>query len=171
MTPITSSSSSSSDLVRSGLRYAVFAIFLLYCILPATWILAAMAKDNSQIFTTFGLWFAYPIHLFENIAGLFAYRDGIFVQWFGNSLIYAVSISVASTMTCALGGYAFAKYDFPGKKFLFNFIIATVTVPSTALVLPLFLMLNKLGLLNTMWGVILPSLVNPFGLYLMPIFW
>ena len=165
-TPITSSSSN-----LPGLRYAVFAIFLLYCILPATWILAAMTKDNSQIFTTFGLWFAYPIHLLENVAGLFAYRDGIFIQWFGNSLVYAVSISIATTLICALGGYAFAKYDFPGKKFLFNLIIATVTVPSTALVLPLFLMLNKLGLLNTMWGVILPSLVNPFGLYLMRIFW
>ena len=163
--------SSSGNLVRDGFRYAVFAIFFLYCILPATWILAAMTKDNSQIYATFGLWFAYPIHLFENIAGLFAYRDGIFVQWFGNSLIYAVSISIATTLICALGGYAFAKYDFPGKKLLFNLIIATVTVPSTALVLPLFLMLNKLGLLNTMWGVILPSLVNPFGLYLMRIFW
>jgi multiple sugar transport system permease protein len=163
--------SASSNLVRGGLRYAIFAIFFLYCILPATWILAAMTKDNSQIFTTFGLWFAYPIHLFENIAGLFAYRDGIFLQWFGNSLVYAVSISIATTLICALGGYAFAKYDFPGKKLLFNLIIATVTVPSTALVLPLFLMLNKLGLLNTMWGVILPSLVNPFGLYLMRIFW
>ena len=165
-TPITSSRSN-----LPGLRYAVFAIFLLYCILPATLILAAMTKDNSQIFTTFGLWFAYPIHLLENVAGLFAYRDGIFIQWFGNSLVYAVSISIATTLICALGGYAFAKYDFPGKKFLFNLIIATVTVPSTALVLPLFLMLNKLGLLNTMWGVILPSLVNPFGLYLMRIFW
>jgi multiple sugar transport system permease protein len=163
--------SSNNDSVRNGLRYAVFALFFLYCILPATWILAAMTKDNSQIFTTFGLWFAYPIHLFENIGGLFAYRDGIFLQWFENSLIYAVSISMASTLICALGGYAFAKYDFPGKKLLFNSIIATVTVPSTALVLPLFLMLNKLGLLNTMWGVILPSLVNPFGLYLMRIFW
>jgi multiple sugar transport system permease protein len=163
--------SSSNDLVRNGLRYAVFAIFFFYCILPATWILAAMTKDNSQIFTTFGLWFAYPIHLFENVAGLFEYRDGIFVQWFRNSLVYALSISFASTLICALGGYAFAKYDFPGKKVLFNLIIATVTVPSTALVLPLFLMLNKLGLLNTMWGVILPSLVNVFGLYLMRIFW
>lgn len=163
--------SSGHGLARSGLRYAVFAIFFLYCILPATWILAAMTKDNSQIFTTFGLWFAYPIHLFENFAGLIEYRDGIFLQWFGNSLVYAVSISIATTLICALGGYAFAKYDFPGRKFLFNFIIATVTVPSTALVLPLFLMLNKLGLLNTMWGVILPSLVNPFGLYLMRIFW
>jgi multiple sugar transport system permease protein len=130
-----------------------------------------MTKDNSQIFTTFGLWFAYPIHLLENVAGLFEYRHGIFVQWFGNSLVYALSISIATTLICALGGYAFAKYDFPAKKFLFNLIIATVTVPSTALVLPLFLMLNRLGLLNTMWGVILPSLVNPFGLYLMRIFW
>jgi len=169
--PFAPMTSSSKPSVGSGLRYAVFGIFFLYCILPATWILAAMTKDNSQIFTTFGLWFAYPIHLFENIAGLFAYRDGIFVQWFGNSLVYAVSISAATTMICALGGYAFAKYDFPGKKILFNLIIATVTVPSTALVLPLFLMLNKLGLLNTMWGVILPSLINPFGLYLMRIFW
>jgi multiple sugar transport system permease protein len=158
-------------LVRNGFRYAIFAIFFLYCILPATWILAAMTKDNSQIFTTFGLWFAFPTHLSENIAGLFAYRDGIFLQWFRNSLIYALTISLASTMICALGGYAFAKYDFPAKKILFNVIIATVTVPSTALVLPLFLMLNKLGLLNTMWGVILPSLVNVFGLYLMRIFW
>ena len=163
--------SSSNDLVRNGFRYAIFAIFFLYCILPATWILAAMTKDNSQIFTTFGLWFAFPTHLSENIAGLFAYRDGIFLQWCRNSLIYALTISLASTMICALGGYAFAKYDFPAKKILFNVIIATVTVPSTALVLPLFLMLNKLGLLNTMWGVILPSLVNVFGLYLMRIFW
>jgi len=152
-------------------RYLVFALFFLYCILPATWIAAAMTKNNSQIFTTFGLWFAYPTHFIENLMGLFAYRDGIFVQWFGNSLLYAASISISTTLVCAFGGYAFSKYDFPGKKLLFNFIIATITVPSTALVLPLFLMLNKLGLLNTMWGVILPSLVNPFGLYLMRVFW
>src|SRR5215472_3091058 len=162
---------SSTISMHRGLRYAVFAFFILYCILPAVWILAAMSKDNGQIFTTFGLWFAYPPHLFENVVGLFAYRDGIFVQWFVNSLIYAGSISLSTTLICAFGGYAFSKYDFPGKTFLFNFILGTIMVPSTALVLPLFLMLNKLGLVNTIWGVILPSLVNPFGLYLMRVFW
>jgi multiple sugar transport system permease protein len=70
-----------------------------------------------------------------------------------------------------MGGYAFSKYQFPAKQFLFNFILGTIMVPSTALVLPLFLMLNKVGLVNNMWGVILPSLVNPFGLYLMKTFW
>jgi multiple sugar transport system permease protein len=162
---------SNNKFVGAGFRYAAFAIFFLYCLLPALWLLAAMTKDNGQIFTTFGLWFALPMHLVENFQGLFAYRHGIFIQWFGNSLVYATSISIFTTLVCALGGYSFAKYDFPAKKVLFNFIIATVTVPSTALVLPLFLMLNNLGMLNTMWGVILPSLVNPFGLYLMRIFW
>src|SRR6266481_6108241 len=153
------------------LRYIVLTIFLIYCILPAIWILAAITKDSGQIFTTFGFWFANPPHFFENVADLFAFRDGIFVRWFGNSLLYAGSISVGSTLICALGGYAFAKYDFPGKHFLFNFILGAIMVPSTALVLPLFLMLYRLGLVNSIWGVILPSLVNPFGLYLMRVFW
>jgi multiple sugar transport system permease protein len=153
------------------LRNVVLAAFLLYCLLPATWIIAAITKDTGQIFTTFGLWFASPPHFFENLAGLFTYQEGIFLRWFGNSLLYAGSVTLGSTLICAMGGYAFSKYDFPGKKFLFNFILGTIMVPSTALVLPLFLMLNKVGLVNTMWGVILPSLVNPFGLYLMKTFW
>jgi multiple sugar transport system permease protein len=152
-------------------RQVVLAIFLIYCLLPAAWIITAMTKDNGQIFSTFGWWFAYPFHFLENLSGLVTYQDGIFVRWFGNSLLYAASISLGSTMICAFGGYAFSKYDFPGKQFLFNFILATIMVPSTALVLPLFLMLNKIGLVNNMLGVILPSLVNPFGLYLMKVFW
>jgi multiple sugar transport system permease protein len=152
-------------------RHIVLAAFLLYCLLPAAWIISAMTKDNGQIFTTFGLWFSYPFHVFENLSGLVTYQDGIFLRWFSNSLIYAGSISFGSTLICALGGYAFSKYEFQGKTFLFNFILGTIMVPSTALVLPLFLMLNKIGLVNTMWGVILPSLVNPFGLYLMKVFW
>ena len=161
----------SESALSVALRTLVFAMFLLYCLLPAMWIIAAMTKDNGQLFATFGLWFSVPLHLFENIAGLVTYQNGIFVRWFGNSLIYAGSITLGSTMICAMGGYAFSKYDFPGKQFLFNFILGTIMVPSTALVLPLFLMLNKIGLINTMWGVILPSLVNPFGLYLMKTFW
>ncbi len=160
-----------SSRLPGALRNIVLAAFLFYCVLPAMWIIAAMTKDNGQLFSTFGLWFASPVHLFENLAGLFTYQDGIFLRWFGNSLIYAGSITLGSTLICAMGGYAFSKYEFPGKAFLFNFILGTIMVPSTALVLPLFLMLNKVGLVNTMWGVILPSLVNPFGLYLMKTFW
>src|SRR5580704_16771327 len=157
--------------VSSVLRNVILAAFLLYCLLPATWIIAAMTKDNGQIFSTFGLWFSSHLHFFEYLVGLFTYQNGLFLRWFGNSLLYAGSITLGSTVICAMGGYAFSKYDFPAKQFLFNFILGTIMVPSTALVLPLFLLLNKVGLVNTVWGVILPSLVNPFGLYLMKVFW
>src|SRR5262245_35499820 len=109
-----------------ALRYVVLWIFLIYCVMPATWILAAITKDSTQILTTFGFWIAYPPHFFENVAGLLAYRDGIFLRWFGNSLVYAGSISIGTTLICAFGGYAFSKYDFPGKTFLFNFILGTI---------------------------------------------
>ena len=99
--------------VPSALRNLVLAAFLLYCLLPATWIIAAMTKDNGQIFSTFGLWFASPPHFFENLVGLFTYQNGIFLRWFGNSLVYAGSITLGSTLICAMGGYAFSKYDFP----------------------------------------------------------
>jgi len=160
-----------ASLVPGASRNLALFVFLLYCLLPAMWMVTAMTKDMGQLFSTFGLWFASPSHFFENLRELFVYRDGIFLRWFGNSLLYAGSISLGSTLICALGGYAFSKYDFPGKQFFFNFILGTIMVPSTALVLPLFLMLNKIGLVNNVWGVILPSLVNPFGLYLMKVFW
>jgi multiple sugar transport system permease protein len=161
----------SASLLPATSRNLALFVFLLYCILPAMWMVSAMTKDMGQLFATFGLWFATPTHFFENLRELFAYRNGIFVRWFGNSLLYAGTISLGSTIICALGGYAFSKYEFPGKQFFFNFILGTIMVPSTALVLPLFLMLNKVGLVNSVWGVILPSLVNPFGLYLMKVFW
>jgi multiple sugar transport system permease protein len=157
--------------VSNALRNIVLGAFLLYCLVPAVWIITAMSKDIGQLFLTFGLWFASPPHFFENLAGLFASQDGIFLRWFCNSLLYAGSIAFGSTLICAMGGYAFSKYDFPYKQILFNFIIGTIMVPSTALVFPLFLLLIKVGLVNTVWGIILPGLVNPFGLYLMKTFW
>src|SRR5215471_19739958 len=84
-----------------ALRYAVLWIFLIYCVMPATWILAAITKDSTQILTTFGFWIAYPPHFFENVAALLAYRQGIFLLWFGNSLLYASSISIGTTLICA----------------------------------------------------------------------
>jgi multiple sugar transport system permease protein len=157
--------------VSNALRNIVLGAFLLYCLLPALWIVTAMSKNNSQFFLTFGLWFASPPHFFENLIGLFTCQDGIFLRWFGNSLFYAGSISFGSTLICTMGGYAFSKYDFLYKQILFNFILGTIMVPSTALVFPLFLLLIKVGSVNTMWGIILPGLVNPFGLYLMKTFW
>ena len=70
----------------------------------------------------------------------------------------------------AAAGYALAKFSFRGKEAVFNAVLGGVLVPATALALPLYLMFSSAGLANTYWAVLLPSLVNPFGVYLLRIY-
>ena len=149
----------------------VLGLFAIYCLLPLWWVFVNMFKDNPQLFSSFGLWFSSPSHLLENLNTLFTREDGIFWTWLRNSFIYAGFTAVLTTIICALGGYGFSKYNFAGKGPLFALILGTIMVPSTALVLPIFLLMQKLELINTIWAVILPSIINPFGLYLMRVFW
>ena len=72
-----------------------------------------------------------------------------------------------ATLLALLGGYGLAKFDFPGKRAVFAVVIGAVAVPGTALAVPTFLMFANMGLTNTPWSVIIPSLISPFGLYLM----
>lgn len=72
-----------------------------------------------------------------------------------------------ATCLAIIGGYALAKFDFPGKRAVFAIVIGAIAVPGTALAVPTFLMFSRMGLTNTPWSVIIPSLISPFGLYLM----
>jgi multiple sugar transport system permease protein len=155
----------------SAVQWLLLLVFTIYCLLPLWWVITTMFKDNGQLFSTFGLWFSAPSHLLENINTLFTRQDGIFSRWLLNSVIYAGATALGSVMVSAMAGYAFSKFDFAAKRGLFTLILATIMVPSTALALPIYLLMQKTGLLNTYWAVILPGLVNPFGLYLMRLFW
>lgn len=149
----------------------VMVLALVYFLLPLYWVLVSITKDNSQLNTTFGLWFAQPWHLWENIQQLGTQEGGIFYRWMLNSFFYSFSSGVLATMSAAMAGYAFSKFEFAGRGWIFSVILGTIMVPSTALTLPIFLLINNIGLANTPWAVILPQMVNPFGLYLMRVFW
>lgn len=153
------------------LQLLALTLFAIYALLPLWWVIVTIFKDNGQLFSTFGLWFGDKSFLAENLNTLFTRQDGIFARWTLNSIVYAGATALGSVIVSAMAGYAFSAYEFKGKDALFGLILATIMVPSTALVLPLFLMMQKMGLLNTYWAVILPGLVNPFGLYLMRLFW
>lgn len=146
-------------------------IFASYFLLPFYWLIVSSGKDNSQLSSTFSLWFSPDSQFRANLSGMLTRQGGVFPRWLLNSALISIATCVLSTLAAAAGGFAFSKYRFPGRTALFNIILGTVMVPSTALALPLFLLMNKLGLINTLWAVILPGVVNPFGLYLMRIFW
>ena len=145
--------------------------FLAYFAFPLYWLLVSVTKDTSQLYTTLGVWFAAPSHLGTNLHEVLTYQNGIFPRWFMNSLLYAFVVSAVSTLTSAMAGYAFAKGRFPGREAYFRVVLGTIMVPQTALTLPVFLLMQHTGLLNTVWAVILPQVVNPLGLYLMRLFW
>ncbi len=144
-------------------------IFLLvvagYCLLPVSWLIFASTKSTGDLYGTFGFWFA-KFNFFENLRRLGAEDGGIFIRWMLNSVIYAGVGGLLSMLISALAGYALAKHKFAGKELIFGVILGGVLIPGAVLALPLFLLLSKLGLTNTYLGVLLPSLVSPFGVYL-----
>ena len=152
---------------RSILLTVLTGIILVYSLIPLVWLFINATKTQSDLFSTFGLWFGGEFALFDNIGRALTYDDGIFLRWFANTLLYVIAGAGGATLLAVLGGYALAKHDFPGKKAVFAVVIGAVAVPGTALAVPTFLMFSSMGLTNTPWSVIIPSLISPFGLYLM----
>ncbi|MBW4022450.1 MAG: carbohydrate ABC transporter permease [Proteobacteria bacterium] len=152
------------------LTTALLAVFLIYTLVPLVYLLIAATKDDEGLFNSFGLWFAPQFHLFGNIRALFTFQGGIFTRWLINTAFYSVTSAVGATLLASAAGYAFAKFRFLGRDFLFALTLGAVMIPQTALAIPLFLLMSKVGLVNTPWAVILPSLVNPLGVYLMRVY-
>jgi multiple sugar transport system permease protein len=148
----------------------VMTLALIYSLLPLFWLLVNSSKTEANLFSTQGLWFGGHFALIDNIRQTFSYDNGVFLRWFGNTLLYVVLGAGGATILATLAGYGLAKFEFPGKKGVLATVLGAVAVPTTALAVPLFLMFSKLQLTNTPWAIILPSLVKPFGLYLMWIY-
>ncbi|MBV1940342.1 carbohydrate ABC transporter permease [Streptomyces sp. BV286] len=143
---------------------------LAYFLLPLCWLVIASTKSTQDLFNSFGLWFSDAPQLLANIKATFTQDDGVFVRWLLNTLMYAVASSLGAALLAAAAGYGFAKFRFRGDRASFNLVLGAVMVPATALAIPTYLLFAKAGLVNTPWAIILPSLVNPFGLYLMRVY-
>ena len=144
----------------------LLVIFAIYSLVPLVWLIINASKTQAGLFSSFGLWFDDDFVLFQNIYETLTYRDGIFVRWLGNTLLYVVVGAGGATLLSTLAGYGLAKFRFPGRKGVFAIVLGAVAIPGTALAVPTFLLFSQLGLTNTPWAIIIPSLISPFGLYL-----
>ncbi|MEV6109151.1 carbohydrate ABC transporter permease [Streptomyces sp. NPDC051940] len=155
---------------RSVTLTVLTGVVLLYALLPLVWLVFSATKSQRGLANSFGLWFDGDFALWDNIRTTFTYQDGVFGRWLLNTLMYVVVGAGGATLLAVLGGYALAKFRFPGKRAVFAVVIGAVAVPGTALAVPTFLLFSKMGLTDTPWAVIIPSLISPFGLYLMWVF-
>jgi multiple sugar transport system permease protein len=154
----------------STTAYILMSVFLVYFLIPLIWLFIASTKTNAGLFSSFGLWFDKSINSVQNLKDLFARDHGAFGLWIRNTAVYSVNAALFSTIISSMAGYAFAQYQFKGRNILFGVVLASVFVPATAFALPLYLLESKTGLTNSLLAIILPSLVNPFGVYLMRIY-
>jgi multiple sugar transport system permease protein len=145
-------------------------IVLVYFLLPLFWMVVSATKTNSELFSSFGLWFAPDFNLFGNLSDVFTYDGGVFLTWLWNSTYYAVCSAVGAALFATMAGYVFAKFRFPGRSLVFAVVLGAIMVPNTALAVPLYLLLSNVGLTNTALAVILPSMVTPFGVFLMRVY-
>lgn len=152
------------------LLHLIMLLMLLYCVIPLIWLVFSSTKTNEGLYASFGLWFDDENVFFQNIVDTFTFQEGVYTRWLLNSILYAVVAGLGSTILAAFAGYAIATMRFPGRNMLLWITLIFMSIPSTVITVPLFLMYAKIGLVNTPLAVIIPQLSNPFGLYLMIIY-
>ena len=130
---------------------------------PYLFMIMDSLKPQSQIFS-------YPVTFLPDKLYLKNYDDlfgqTLYLRWYLNTVIVAVSRTVLSLVLCTLAGYAFAKYEFRFKKPLFIFVIATFTLPFEVILVPLYQLTQALGWINSYWVLIVPFAADAFSIFL-----
>lgn len=149
------------------LGHAVLTLAALLFLLPFYWLLSSAFKEPGQIFSAPPQWIPTPWHL-SNFHDVLDLSNVDFIRSFVNSLLISVSHCGLVLFLCSLAGFAFAKYrDAPGRQGLFVFVLGTMMIPGSVLIIPIYVMMVKLGGIDTYWAMIVPGAANAFGIYWM----
>lgn len=136
---------------RDVVRITTLVVILVAMAFPLAWMLTISLK------TADGLSLRY-------------YRDvwasGPFARYFINSLIVVTVVLAGNIVFCAMAGYAFARYHIRGAKLIFFLVISTIMLPKQVILVPIYILMQRLGLIDTYWALTLPFLVDPFNIFL-----
>lgn len=139
-------------------------VLLIVVLHPFLWLLAAVFKPEQEFMK-------YPPTVFSNHYTFDSFKrvwDTIpLLAFFRNTVIFAGGVMVISVFLDSMAGYALARLRFKGNKILFTIILITMMIPFQVLMIPLFVEVYKLGMLDTYWGLIIPRAASAFGIYLM----
>lgn len=144
----------------------VLALFLVFFVLPVLWLLLAATKADDQLVHGNPLSFGSLHALRANWDALTAYQDDAILLWLRNSAVYSFLALVITLCVAVPAGYALALTEFRGRRTLLVATLVVMLMPNATLVVPLFLEVNAVHLIGTMWSVILPYAFYPFGVYL-----
>lgn len=152
------------DSAYLAMTYAVLIVASVIAIVPFLYVISTSLKETISLFQ-------YPPQWIPKEPTLANYRELInehpFIRWTLNSFIVAATVTVIKVVIDSMAGYAFAKMTFPGKNGLFVVVLMTLMIPFSATLIPLFILVRNFHLTNTYWGLILPPLASPIGIFMM----
>lgn len=150
--------------VKAFLVHLSLALLGLIIAIPLYWTVISSLTTNDSLFTGVITWIPPALHI-ENYAN--AFQAAPFGRYFLNSAVVAVVVTATTLLTSALAGYGFAKCRFPGRNVLFAVVLAALMVPFPAIMIPLFVLVRQLHLLDSYAGLIIPGAVSGFGIFMM----
>lgn len=147
----------------SLLLHIILSIGGLLMLIPFLWMVSTSFKSLDQVFTFPPQWIPHPI-VWSNYPK--AFTSVPFATWFLNSIKISAAVTLGQLVTCSLAGFTFARMRFPGREALFLVYLATMMIPSHVTIIPIFVTMNRLNLVDTPWSLILPGLTSAWGTFL-----
>lgn len=147
-----------------ALMYVFLAVLAVAILLPFVWMAVSSVKTDREVFTVPIQWIPKSYH-FDNFVDI--WKEIPLATYLENSLLLSVVITFLQVLTGSFAAYGFAKMRFPGRDVLFMGYIATIAVPWQAYMVPQYIMMQKMGLVNTRWSLILIQAFGAFGVFLM----
>lgn len=144
--------------------YAVLILLMLFFLLPLVWMLTTSFKPFQEVLQS--NWLPRQPTL-ENFSGIFNDPSIPVIRWFINSLIIASLYTLLILTVDALAGYAYARFEFPGRNLIFGLLLATLVMPGLMFLIPNYITVSRFGWINQYQGVILPGLASVFGVFFM----
>src|SRR5690349_16512436 len=140
-------------LLEDILLYAFLIAISLFMLMPFVWMVSTSLKSPDEIF-------ARPLTIIPADASFSAYTELItnynVLGVLKNTAIIALGATLLSLFFCSLGGYGFAKFKFPGKRVMFAFLLGTMIIPFTVIIIPLYVIMRDLKWIDTYWPLIIP---------------
>ena len=161
--PANAARQSRAALLYGLLLHLILSIGGVLMLIPFVWMVSTSFKSLDQVFTYPPVWIPNPF-VWENYPE--AFTSVPFALWFVNSFKISAAVTLGQLFTCSLAGFTFARMRFPGREALFLLYLATMMVPLHVTIIPVFVTMNTMGLVDTPWSLIIPGLTSAWGTFL-----
>lgn len=145
--------------------FVILTVAAVLVLMPLLWMFSTSLRPVTESFNLPPQWLPTQLRIENYIA---PFESNVpFVDLFANSLKITLAVTAGQLVTCSLAGYGFARLRFPGRNFLFILLLASLMVPGQVTIIPIFLLMRSLGLIDNHLAIILPGLISAFGVFLM----